>query len=58
MGNAVLNGPRTGQLRKRLRKLDGYENVISNWTVKKTRTGRLLLVGSETHLKKKNEENE
>ena len=45
--NAVLNGPRTGWLRKRLLELDGWENIFSNWTVqiKSSRTGRLMLVG-------------
>jgi len=49
---AVLNGPRTGRLRDHLLELDGYENIVSNWTVKKTssRTGRLMLVGSKMQL--------
>jgi len=46
--NAVLNGPRTARLRNRILEVDGWENVVSSWTVMKTssRAGRLALVGT------------
>jgi len=48
-----LNGPQPGRLRNRLLELDGYEKIVSNWTVKKmsSRTGRLMLVGTQFRLR-------
>jgi len=47
--NAVLNGPRPERLRKCLLELDDEENIVPNWTFKKTssRIGWSMLVRTD-----------